>query len=213
MQVAVDLHVHERLGSGDSRTAAWQMADVMADRYGPAAAIGFVGHDTIVETSGGPTLTFDGVEHEPNPGRWLHILEFPDHDFRVLAHPAKTFADPLEGARRVIDERDLDAVEKWNWANGGLQYEGSLPVPEIASSDAHSPIAVGLNHMLVDVDTVSEDAVMREVKAGRFDVVTQRLRGRRLFHRLEKTTALTVERLRRAPLNPMAWRSAHAPQR
>lgn len=209
--VAVDLHVHERRGSGDSRTQASVMAETIFDRYGPFTAIGFVGHDALVEAYAPDTLAIAGIEHEPNPGQWLHVLEFPAHDFRVLAHPAKTWPGPdrIEKTRAAIDEFGCDAVEKWNWANGGKQYNGSLDgVVEVAGSDAHSPLGVGLNHMLVDVDEVSEVAVMREVKAGRFDVVTQRMTGRRLFHQLEKAAALVVERLRQTPQKVGAWPSA-----
>lgn len=210
--VAVDLHVHERRGSGDSRTPASAMAETMFDRYGPFTAIGFVGHDTIVEAHAPDTLAIDGVEHEPNPGRWLHIIELVDHDFRILAHPAKTFhpARVKEEAERAAREHGCQAVEKWNWGSGGgLQYEGSIDgVIEVAGSDAHSPLGVGLNHMLVDVDEVSEAAVMREVMAGRFDVVVQRMTGRRVFHTLEKAAALVTKRLRQTPQKVSAWPSA-----
>lgn len=208
MKVAVDLHVHERRGSGDSRTPAWAMADVMFDRYG-FAALGFVGHDLIVEADVADAIAIDGIEIEPIAGRYLHILEYVDHDFRVLAHPALTFGGDVKAkAREAIAEYDCDAVERWNWAHGGLQYEGHIDgVIEVAGSDAHSPLGVGLNHMVVDVDTVSADAIMREVQAGRFEVVIERHTTRRFLHQLEKATALAVKRLRPTTENREPWAS------
>lgn len=205
--VAVDLHVHERRGSGDSRTPASTMAETMFDRYGPFTATGFVGHDLEVLAHAPDTIAITGVEHEPIPGRYLHVLEYPDHDFRVLAHPALTFrgGDVKAEARQAMRDYDCQAVERWSWAHGGQQYEGHLDALEVAGSDAHSPLGVGLNHMVVTVDEVSEAAVMREVKAGRFDVVAQRLTARRVFHQIEKAAALTVERLRRTPRKVGAW--------
>lgn len=205
--VAVDLHVHERRGSGDSRTTAEAMAATMFDRYGPFTATGFVGHDLEVFAHAPDTLAIVGVEHEPVPGSYLHILEYPDHDFRILAHPALTFdGDVKAQAREAMAEHDCQAVERWSWAHGGRQYDGHIDdAVEVAGSDAHSPLGVGLNHMLVTVDEVSESAVMREVAAGRFDVHTQRMLGRRVFHQLEKAAALAVESLRRSPRNGASW--------
>lgn len=206
MRVAVDLHAHERTASGDSRTPASRMADVMYDRWGPFTAMGFVGHDRLVGPRPGATLAIGGMEREPHNGKFLHILDYPQYDLKILAHPKRIFPDNTkEQAMRVIRERRLDGVEKWNWANGGLQYEGNLDVLEVAGSDAHSPLGVGMCHMVVDVQTLSAATVMTKIKAGEFHVEAHAARGRQLLHQVEKGAALALEKLRGSPVNENPW--------
>lgn len=193
MRVPVALHVHERNGSADSRTPAGEMVDAYKQKYGTPLAIGFVGHDHAVRVNHPDVVTLDGVEHEirKRPTR-LHVVEFLDHDFKYLAHPKTTFPDDTaDGAMRAVERYDLDAVEKYN--AGSKQYDGSLGVPEIAGDDSHSPLGVGESMLAVDVDRLTEDAVVDELKAGRVHMMNDPSRSRGVAHQAEKSLYLASE--------------------
>lgn len=146
----VNLHAHEASASGDSDTPLYKMLDEYANR-GYALA-GMVGHDA--RPSGpprwGPTDVIYGIEHEiRGPPNRIHVVEFPDHNFRFLAHPGSSWPeDTKRKAREFMRENSIHAVEKYN--AGEEEYEGHIAgVIELANDDAHSPGAVGTSFMSV----------------------------------------------------------------
>lgn len=194
--VPVALHVHEQNGSGDSRTAATEMLDAYRDVLGPAAAVGFVGHDSLVRTHDENSVTFDGVEHEVSTSpRRLHVVELPDHDFSYLAHPSETFPDDTrERAMETVRRLGLDGVEKYN--AGEKQYEGRLPTLELAGDDAHNPLGAGVSYMKVRVRRPTEGNIMDAIRRGDYTLVNRPGRLRSMLHEVEKKGTLASSLLR-----------------
>lgn len=192
MHVAVDLHVHERSASGDSRTAAETMGRVARSRLGDWVMLGLVGHDAEPTEEAEAVLSITGVENEiRTTPRRLHVIRFTDPEFSILAHPALTWpTDTRRQAAAFIDSHDIDAVEKFN--GGRQQYSGHIPgVREVAGSDAHSPLVLGSSHLVVQTDTVSADAVIDAIRQGDYTIVADRPPWhRRLFERIEKSLTM-----------------------
>lgn len=170
MHHVVNLHAHENTASGDSSTPATEMADRYATADPPAALVGLVGHDarpTVTPNPDGSTSVITGIEHETRAdnGNRLHVVEYPDHDFRFLAHPRLTWPDsPREKARQFARENDIDAVERLN--RGKWQYSGSLGVPEIGNDDAHNTHQVGSSYTVVEADAGDPQTLLDAIRNG-----------------------------------------------
>lgn len=194
MNVAVDLHVHERAVSADSRTPARAMMRAARTHLGEFAMIGFVGHDRRPRVQPNGTLFATGVEHEvrPPPNR-LHVIEFPGQDFRILAHPKMTW--PENTRERVheylVEHPEIEAVEKWR--GGRRQFRGNVPALQIGSSDSHNPLLLGASHLIVETADVSTDGVFEAIRDGRFQAVNRPVgRLTRAAHTVEKAGAFVV---------------------
>lgn len=168
MRTRVSLHAHERTASGDSLSSAVTMARRYRDQgFG---AVGFVGHDSAPVETGDAVAAAVGVEHELRPlPRRLHVVEFPEHDFAFLAHPATAWpTDTRAKAAAFAHEHGLDGVEKYS--RGRMQYAGSIPgLVELANDDAHNPHQVGESHMVVRVQ--DPDGPTRRVLGQVFDAL------------------------------------------
>jgi len=188
--VPTALHVHEREGSHDSNTTAGDQIRAYRDQLDTPLAVGFVGHDTEVEATNPSTITFRGVEHSITNGvRGTHIIDMEGGDLSILAHPGWTF--PQETKRQamdVVDDYGLDGVEKWT--GGRRQYEGTLPVLEVAGDDAHSPLGTAYSYLRVNATDTTKDAVLGAIKRGDFDVVNRHRPARKTVHELEKYALL-----------------------
>lgn len=166
----VSLHAHDATGSADCVHSASAMRRAYARRG--FDVVGFVGHGELVATGAGDLAAIDGIEHGRGTGQTEpHVVEFPAHDFRFLAHPARTWpTNTAERALEYVREYDLDGVERWS--AGVENYELSLPVLELASDDAHNPWMVGTSYMEVDAPAEPR-AALDAVRAGRFEPVNR----------------------------------------
>lgn len=123
----------------------------MVDEYARRGfdIVGIVGHDARPpEVQDAPITVLRGVEHELDKSSKLHVITYPNFSF--LAHPRLTFpTDTKSHARRIIDQYDLDGVEKIN--RGTVQYSGHIAgVVELAGDDAHNPPQVGSSFFHAD---------------------------------------------------------------
>lgn len=191
MTCKVSLQAHESTGSYDSRTDLGMMLD--AYREQDFDAVGFVGHDALVDVEGAADdlILYSGIEHTVDRAEGTYVVEFPEYDFRYLARPSYrdkhvTPQEVLETAR----EHDVDAVEKYT--NAWRQYDGNLPLVEVASDGAHNPQQVGSSYMLVDVDVCDRDAIMQAVMEGNFEIVNGR---RSVLGNLGKGIAVAAHQL------------------
>lgn len=191
MHVAVDLHVHERTASPDCRTPAIQMLQAARRKLGEFAMVGFVGHDRRPQLGQDGVLIETGIEHErrPPPNR-LHVIEFPDQDFRILAHPKVTW--PTNTREHVHDylaeNPSIEAVEKWR--GGRKQYRGHVPAIELGSSDAHNALLVGASQVVVSTSDVSQAGIFEAIRADQFQVRNRAVSSlARLAHVIEKAGA------------------------
>lgn len=167
----VNLHAHCSQGSYDALLSARKMIDQYADAGFGAVAI--TDHDQRTSVPDDDRLiTLEGIEHTVDAERHTHIVEIPDHDFRILAHPAFSHPeDPKAAIRELAREYDLDAVEKWNC--GARQYRGDLDAPliEVAGDDAHNPLQVGHTYMEVPDSVSSAGGVISAIRSGRHELV------------------------------------------
>jgi len=172
-KIAVDLHAHERGGSHDSLTSARQMHNAFAAAVDKAAVVGYVGHDQLAADDSVSGVSLAGIEHtvsESSPE--VHIVEYPDYDFKFLAHPQRIDPDDTkQTAKAYINEFGLDGVEKYR--SGYKQYDGSIDgVVELAGTDAHNVHGYPTSHMVVHTDSVDAESVIDAVKAGRVELVS-----------------------------------------
>jgi hypothetical protein len=174
MTTRVSLHAHVATGSADCVHSAGTMQRAYARRgFG---VVGVVGHDEHVHVPASErpsaVATVDGIEHGQGTGQTdPHVVEYPAHGFRFLAHPARTWPEhTAEQALEYVREHDLDGVERWS--AGVVNYERSLPVLELANDDAHNPWMVGTSLMKVDAPA-DPRAVLEAIRAGRFRPVNR----------------------------------------
>lgn len=166
------LHTHERSASADSVTPARVMAQEYADRG--FDVVGFVGHDERPSVPGDlPVETLTGIEREvrKRPTR-VHVLDFPDHDLSVLAHPRLSHPqDTVTEMEATAETLGVDAVERFN--RGVEQYGGYSPsLPETASDDAHNTSQVATSYMETDAPPTAE-GVVQAVKDGNVQLVNE----------------------------------------
>jgi len=163
------LHAHEQSASGDSDTPMGVMAREYADNG--FDLVGFVGHDQRPEQPerdmGVAVMT--GVEHELRTSpRRLHIIEFPDQELRILAHPSLTHPENTEEKAVVdADEYGVDAIEAFN--KGYRELPDSVVMdsyPRVAGDDAHNTHQIGSSYMESSVEATPEK-VAEAVKDGR----------------------------------------------
>lgn len=190
MQVNTALHVHERLGSGDSRTAFGDMVDAYVAQLGTPLCLGVVGHDHHVSaksmTLPDGVIVLDGIEHEVQTNPRVHISEYPSQDLSILAHPRLSWpSNTLADTRRAVGRYGVDAVEKYN--AGRKQFDGDVGVPMVAGDDAHSPVGVGRSWMRVDADEFSKNAVVDAILKEDFEIVNHHPLARSLLHRFDKS--------------------------
>lgn len=190
MHVAVDLHTHAA-HDRDSRTPAQRMARFMAEEF-EFAMLGIVGHDFRPTADPSGVLSTTGIEHEVRRNPRVHVIEFPDHDVSILAHPKLSHMN-REDVWEFIHENNIDAVEKFT--GGRKQFEGTIPVPAVGASDSHSPLLLGTSFVVVDVDEVSVDGVFHAIRAGDFKtVVRPPSLPTRLLARAEKSLTRAIKR-------------------
>lgn len=165
--VAVNLHTHESTASPDSSTSIPEMMHSYRKEFKHQPMIGFVGHDDVghdgVPKGSTPCNAVKGVEHTIDQSIDLHVVEYPEYDFKFLAHPGYTWGSKAkEKAREFMERNDIHAVEKFR--AGNVQYEGRMNAVELAGDDAHNPRQTGTSYMLVSIhDTEPEDVTWSQV--------------------------------------------------
>lgn len=163
------LHAHEQSASGDSDTPIEAMADEYARRG--FDLVGFVGHDARPRRPNRPVdvEVITGVEHEVRTRpRRLHIVEFPEYDLRILAHPSLTHPNnTVEQALQDAEAYNVDAIEAYNKGSRELPDQPVMDsYPRVSGDDAHNTHQVGASYMETMVPPEPE-AVTQAVKEGR----------------------------------------------
>jgi len=169
--VKFTLHSHEQSASGDSSTSM----EGMLEEYEKQGfdVVGFVGHDSRPSPprESGSIDVLTGVEHElqKEPTR-LHMIEFPDQNLRILAHPKPTFPDRTEErAISMADKLGVDAVEMFNRGDKQMPEPVMDSYPRVASDDAHNTHQVGSSYMTADTEN-SVSGVVQAVKTGKLSL-------------------------------------------
>jgi hypothetical protein len=165
------------------------MYDTFTATANTPAVVGYVGHDQFASNDDVSGVSLTGIEHtvsESSPE--VHIVEYPDYDFKFLAHPQRIDPDDTkQTAKAYINEFGLDGVEKYR--SGYKQYDGSIDrVVELAGSDAHNAHGYPTSHMVVDADSVAAGSVIDAVKAGRVELVSVGEVSR--WHKVGKAVAM-----------------------
>lgn len=184
MKVKINLHTHDSNVSFDSRTSP----ELMVKTYKRLGydAIGFVGHDKSSEFESDDIIVFRGIERTISESPEIHIVDFPEMDFQFLAHPSRIMAsDTKKTAQRIIDDRNLDGVEKFN--NGVQQYRGSLDAIELSNDDAHNLFQIGTSWMELDVEDITRGQIVQALKRG--DVTLKNRRRRFIGTAIKDVTA------------------------
>lgn len=163
----VCLHSHTAEGSYDGSLPAGHLETLFADNGFGALAI--TDHDAITEPPRQSLIQPRGIEHTLHGKKHLHVVELSDHDFKFLAHPRLTFpVNTRENIHRMLDELDLDGVEKYN--SGVQQYHGDLDrrgVVELANDDCHNRLQIGHSYMTVPDSVDTEEELIGALKAGK----------------------------------------------
>lgn len=166
--VRFTLHAHCSSGSADSQTPVEVLAAAYAER--DIDVVGIVGHGSVpdIDTEGLPVEVLTGIEHElrKHPTR-IHVVEFPEYDFRFLAHPRLTAPDgDLAETRALIDRLDVDAVEMFNRGSRHLSDREAVDVPVLANDDAHNTAQVATSYMAARVPRGTPQAVVDAARRG-----------------------------------------------
>jgi len=158
-----DLHIHDPEVSWDSRATTRDM--VRTYRSLGYDVVGFVGHDKIASAHHDEMIVLNGIERTISVVPEIHIVEYPSHGIKFLAHPRRINpADTKRRAMEIIDQYDLDAVEEFNGSH--RQYVGTIAATEIANSDAHNPMQAGSTYTMIDADPDIE-SVIEAINDGR----------------------------------------------
>lgn len=170
----VDLHAHLEKGGGQQ----------MADRY---AELGF---DVLVGTDHQPggvdAETVRDYSHLEFPGPILNGAELSsDHHVNVVKsenemikqinHPMR-YDDTADDINELAEEIGADLVETTEHGEDLAEYptvadvtQDVEPMPTI-TSDAHSTEAVGRGYVVVEVEELTGDNVIRSLKRGRYSL-------------------------------------------
>jgi len=130
-----------------------------------------------------PRNCIKGVEHTINEGNDFHIIEYPNYDFRFLAHPLHTFKGNERKVEDAICSYDLDGLELYRM--GRKQFFKEHSGVYLSNSDAHSKSVVGSSYIVVDAS--SQEEAMRKIKRGDYSVKHRRVGVCGVFlHKLHK---------------------------
>lgn len=173
MATHVSLHTHEASASADAVTPVREMAHAAAEAG--IDLVGFVGHDErpqVPDDLPVETMTGTEIEVRRRPKR-LHVLDFPDQDLRILAHPAWSVPkgkNVEEWTRRAVGALDVDAVELFNRGQEEYDRKADVGVPAVAGDDAHNSAQVATSYMVVE-SPAEPQAVADAVKRGKVELV------------------------------------------
>jgi len=184
----VTLHTHDNTVSYDSFTPISTRARLY-NRLG-FDAIAPLGHDDYSEFDTEELITFRAIERTVSADDpEIHIVEIPELDFQFLAHPGRMGVDDVKNrSRDLIDEYDLDAIEKYN--AGIIQYEGSINgVTELANDDAHNFFQTGASYMKFNVEEINSGQIVSALRERDFKMVNKRTR---FIGELSKGTTATI---------------------
>lgn len=129
-------------------------------------------YDRIPDRADG-MLVFKGIELEVESLCYHHVLEIPGDKeiLRVLCHPDSYHlsVDEVNDRLRTAPFQ-IDAVEITYLGFYTPKYNTSaIPLPKVATDDAHSEMAIG--RAWVEVDARQEkDAILRAIRAGDFEL-------------------------------------------
>lgn len=179
LSAKVDIHAHLREGGGQE----------MADQY---AALGFdvlvgtdhhydidVPGDVEAETVGdysdlefpGPVL--DGVELSAD--HHVNVIKSENEIVKQINHPMR-YDDTAEDINQLAEQIGADLVEVTDHAEELSAYptiaeavEELDPMPTVGS-DAHSTDAVGAGYVVVEVEELTGDNIIRGLKDGRYSI-------------------------------------------
>jgi len=116
-------------------------------------------------------LVLAGVEVDYEPWHYHHLLRIlgERETLHVIAHPASYYLEAAEVVARLNSEPfKIDAIEITHRGFYTPAYDiPAIPVPKIASDDAHEPHDCG-RAWIEMADTRDPDRVIRAVKAGDF---------------------------------------------
>lgn len=193
MRAKINLHAHERT-SLDS----WTSGDAMAFAYSTQnyEAVGLVAHEARPpEPEPRFTTVATGIEHGAGDGTVEpHVVEFPDHDFRFLAHPALTWPDSTKlHVREWLRSHDVDGVEKYS--AGRVQFQGDLDVDDVvllANDDAHNPRQIGASYMTIDGLPLTFGEALEAIRAGDHELHNE---SPSTIGQLEKSACVAAHRL------------------
>lgn len=175
----VDLHAHLKRGGGQ------QMADryaelgydvlVGTDHHGDIGVEGDVEAETVGDYSEldfpGPVL--NGVELSAD--HHVNVIKSENEMVKQINHPMR-YDDTADDINQLADEIDADLVEVTDQGEELAAYPTVAdavqeldPTPTIGS-DAHSPDEVGAGYVVVEVDELTGDNVIRALKEGRYSL-------------------------------------------
>lgn len=172
------LHVHTNLSDG--ALSPEEMLKVYADLGFGCVAI--TDHEFLLKEdywsrvkSADPCgmTVLIGVEADYQPWHYHHLLRIlgERQTLHVLCHPASYYLEVPEVVARLSAEPfHIDAVEITHRGFYTPLYDQpAVPVPKIASDDAHEPQEIGRAWIELP-ETRDPDQVIRAVKAGDFQV-------------------------------------------
>lgn len=171
MNIKINMHGHERVGSYDSITPSRAMASVYNSMG--YSAVGFVGHDEMANVKSENLIIFNGIEETVSTDPEIHVVRFPEMGFSFLAHPGRTDMDKEE-MEQFIRDNNLDGVEKFS--NGVEQFEGDVPAIELANDDAHNILQIGTSFMEVEVNDINRGQIVQALKRGDVELKNNRRR-------------------------------------
>lgn len=173
MKARVNIHTHDSRVSYDSRVPAKRL--IRAYKAADFDAVGLVGHDKLSQYESDDIIVYNGIEHTVSESPEIHVVEYPEFNFRFLAHPRRiTKNGTLETAEEIVRSQGLDAMEKYN--SGSTQYVQDTEILELANDDAHNLFQVGSSYMEVDVQEKTRGNIMSNLMRGNVELVNNRRR-------------------------------------
>lgn len=192
MKAKVSLHTHDNRVSYDTfapigpRVKLYKQLDF--------DALGIVGHDKISDFESNNIVIFNGIERTVSEDPEIHVVELPEFDFKFLAHPRRIDDENTkETARQIIQDRNLDGVEKFN--DGEQQYSGSMNTIELANDDAHNFFQTGTSYMEVETNDMNKGQIVQAIQRG--DVKLKN-KGDRIIGDISKTITASIGKLTRS---------------
>jgi predicted metal-dependent phosphoesterase TrpH len=171
----VALHVHTSLSDG-LHSPADMVAEYEKRGFGAVAITdhGFMtkpDYYEFIRKIKSPAMVLAGIEIDFEPWNYNHLIRIHGEDevLHILCHPRAYFLEVREVNQRIRSAPfPIDAVEITHRGFYTAEYDvAEIPVPKIASDDAHESYDVG-RAWIETRDTKDPDQLIRAIKAGEF---------------------------------------------